>query len=333
MADADRNRSLDLLPPAAWAAVRTGALEGRTLFITGATGFVGRWLLAAVGRVNDHLARPLLVRALSRSTAPLAAPWLTWVSGDVRDYQDDAHADLLLHAALPSTATPKAGDAALRETARRGAEMVAAHAVRCGTRRSLVLSSGAVYGATTGPVAESAPLESLATDDTYAHAKRDVEMIARAGAGGGHDVVVARLFTCIGAGYRSHGHLAHVSLIADALAGRPLLLRSDGSAVRSYLFGADLAVWLLALLSCEGSDTVNVGSDVPVSLLEFARLVARISGRGPDAVTVGGASATVRPHFVPDIAHARSRYGLEPWTPLEQVIKQTLAPGARESTG
>jgi len=307
--------------------VDAAALAGRTLFITGATGFVGRWVLAAIAPLNARSAHPLSVRALTRSAgavAPYTAPWLTWVPGDVREFRDDAPADFLLHAALPSTATPAGGEAALMETARCGAKAVAAHAARAGVRRSVVLSSGAVYGATVGPVAESAPLASLAPDDAYAHAKREVEAIARAATGEGHDVVIARLFTCIGDGYRDHDHLAHVSLIADARAGRPLTLRSDGSAVRSYLFGADLAIWLLALLSRSGNDTVNVGSDAPVSLLDFARLVARLAGRGADGVQVGTAAPAARAHFVPDISRARATYRLAPWTPVDAAVAQML---------
>ena len=327
MADAERSGGLALLPPGAWEAVDSAALQGRTLFVTGATGFVGRWTLAAIAQLNARSARPLSVRALSRSAGtvmPYTAPWLTWVSGDVRGFRDDAPADFVLHAALPSTATPAGGEATLMETARRGAEAVAAHAARAGVHRSLVLSSGAVYGATVGPVAESASFGPLAPGDAYARAKREVEAIARAAAGKGQEVVIARLFTCLGHGYRNHGHLAHVSLIADVRAGRPLALRSDGSAVRSYLFGADLAVWLLALLSRSGSDTVNVGSDVPLSLLTFARIVARLAGRGANGVQVGTAVPTARAHFVPDISHARVKYNLAPWTPVDAAVAQML---------
>ena len=93
-----------------------------------------------------------MVRALARTPQRLAAPWLTWVRGDVREFHDDARADYVLHAGLPSTSTPPGGDAVLRETAVRGMERVADHAAACGARRLLVLSSGAVYGAATMPL-------------------------------------------------------------------------------------------------------------------------------------------------------------------------------------
>lgn len=324
MIDAARGRGLDALPAGAWATIRTERLAGQTLFLTGATGFAGRWLLAAIARINAETPHPLRVRALARGESPFDSPWLTWVQGDIRQFTDSAHADLILHAALPSTATPAGGDAGLRETALRGAEAVARHAHAVGAARSVVLSSGSVYGTTYGPVTESSPLTELGVDDTYGAAKREVEAVAMASAASSHDVVVARLFTCIGVGYRAHGHLAHVSMLDDARAGRPIIIRSDGSAVRSYLFGADLAVWLLALLAGTGIDTVNVGSDQPITLVDFAHAVARAAGRSSESVVVRATDPIVRPYFVPDTSHAREKYGIKGWTPLRDAIELTM---------
>jgi nucleoside-diphosphate-sugar epimerase len=325
-----RARGLELLPSAAWKAIDRDTLTGRTLFLTGATGFVGRWVLAAIARLNSSAPQPLRVRALTRGEKPLSAPWLAWVEGDVRDFRDPERADLILHAALSSSATPPGGDDALMETASRGMASVAAHAKSNGQCRTVVLSSGSVYGTAYATLAESSPFAELTPDDSYAKAKREVESLARDAISAVREVVVARLFTCIGAGYRKHNHLAHVSMLDDARGGRPIVLRSDGSAMRSYLFGADLAVWILALLAGRGNDTVNVGSDEAISMLNFARIVSRAAGRGEDGVEVRATDPVVRPHFVPDIAHARARYGVAPWTSVATAVADAL--GQRSET-
>lgn len=321
-------QDFNAFPANVWNTIRGGGLGGRALFVTGATGFVGSWLLAAITRLNARLDRPISVRALSRQSHEPTEPWLTWVRGDVRDFRDDTHADLIVHAGLSSAATPPGGDAELRDTAVRGMESVMAHAQHVSASRVLVMSSGAVYGRVTGPVAETMPLGALDSGDTYAEVKREVEALAQADSTASLDVVIARLFTCIGAGYRHHEHLAHVSLLADARAGRTLTLRSDGKAVRSYLYGADLAVWLLTLLCGTGNDVVNVGSDVPMTIYAFAQRAARASGRGHDPVTTGPERDTLRPYFVPNIGHARAKYSLAPWTTVELAIARSLAGGA-----
>jgi nucleoside-diphosphate-sugar epimerase len=328
LADSARDRGLDLLPDAAWSTVRLPRLEGESLFLTGATGFVGRWVLAAIARLNARLKKPLRVTALSRGERPVEAPWLKWVSGDVRTLEVASlpAANLILHAALSSSATPPGGDAELMKTAVGGMSRVNSYATVHRARRMVVLSSGSVYGTAYGPLNEESPLAELETGDTYGRAKREVEQLAFSPSHAGRtEVVVARLFTCIGHGYRKHGHLAHVSMIDDARSGKPIVLRSDGSAIRSYLFGADLAVWLLAILSAEGSEVVNVGSDAGVSMLEFAKTVARVAGRGADAVVVKATDPVVRPVFVPDISRARSIFGVAPWTNVEAAIAQMLS--------
>jgi nucleoside-diphosphate-sugar epimerase len=328
LTDSDRDPGLDALPADAWRAIDIARLAGERLFVTGATGFVGRWLLAAIGRLNATAAIPIGVRALARSAAEPHADWLTWVRGDVRDYRDEASSTFIVHAALPSTAARSDRDAELRDVALRGAESVIRHARRAGTRRIVVLSSGAVYGPQQGAVTEDTPARAGRGQDAYADAKRDVEAMFDAERGADREIVLARLFTCIGCGYRNHGHLAHVGLLDAARTGRPIALRGDGTAVRSYLFGADLAVWLLVLLAGSGSDVVNVGSDEAITIGDFARLVARVAGRREDDVAVGADRDTRRPWFVPDIARARRQYGLAPWTPVARAVSLTLAAGS-----
>lgn len=313
------------LPNSRWSVIDWSALAGQTLFLTGATGFVGGWVLAAIAKMNAVSETPLYVRALTRGTQSFKRPWLTWVPGDIRNFTDGESVDLVLHAALPSTAIPPGGDSDLIDTACLGAERLMKHAVNSGSRRTMVLSSGAVYGPTSVPVSEDVTLGPIASTDTYAWAKREVETIAQEHTRRDHDVLIARLFACIGEGYRAHNHLAHVSLLKDARAGGPLFLNGDGTSIRSYLAGEDLGLWLVALLSRKGCDSVNVGSDAAMSIRELASLVARCACLDPTTVKFAGETAGARAYFVPDISKARMYYGLEPWTPVKTVVDRLMS--------
>jgi len=328
---ARRRADFDALPAPACRLLQDTGLSGRTIFLTGATGFVGGWVLGAVGWLNRGLRTPVRVRALSRLPQTSGPAWLTWVHGDVREFRDDAGSDYVLHAALPSAATPAEGARELHETAVGGAHATLEHARRSGVRRYLLLSSGAVYaGPADRALREDAPVghDPTARDPAYGEAKRAAEALCAAARDEhGLDVAIARLFTCIGPGYRAHRHLAHVSLLEDVLAGRPIRLASAGGAVRSYLYGADLAVWLLRLLTTERPGAiVNVGSDEALTLLEFARLVAHVAGRDDAAVVAGanGEPPAARPYFVPDISTARITFGLAAWTRAADAVRRTL---------
>jgi nucleoside-diphosphate-sugar epimerase len=274
--------------------------------------------------MNSVSETPLYVRALTRKTQSFKRPWITWVPGDIRNFTDDVPVDLVLHAALPSTSTPPGGELELFDIACLGVEHVMKHAAFSGSRRTMVLSSGAVYGDASLPVSEFVSLGPVPPTDTYARAKREVEAVARSFTRTNHDILVARLFTCFGEGYRSHNHLAHVSLLRQARAGGPLMLKGDGASIRSYLAGEDLGLWLLALLSRRGCDTVNVGSDTVMSIRDLALLVAQCAGLDQTKISFAGESAGARNYFVPDITKARNYYGLEPWTPVKTVVERLL---------
>src|SRR5581483_318338 len=170
------------------------ALRGQRIVLSGASGFVGSWLIAAVAWLNARLPKPIEMTGLSRSASRFAAPWYRHVIADVRRSAEPPAGDVLIHAAMSSEAAPAGGDEAIRDTASAGT-VWALRAAERGTR-TLLLSSGAVV--------ESA--------DAYAEAKRTMEAIATGAACGGQPVFVARLYTCLGPGYRAHGHLAHVAL-------------------------------------------------------------------------------------------------------------------------
>ena len=96
---------------------------------------------------------------------------------------------------------------------------------------------------------------------------------------------------------------------------------------RSYLYAADLAIWLWSILvNGESCRPYNVGSERAVSIRKLAEIVAE-SLQSPFPVRV---AAHPRPggtaeRYVPDISRARQELGLAEWVPLEEGIRRTAA--------
>ena len=207
-------------------------LRGKSVFVTGGTGFFGKWLLAGLCRAEAELGLGLRVTVLSRDPAAFRrqfpevaqVPSLDFMRGDVTAITDDFRADYLIHGAADSSAV-------VDETVRsrvivEGTRRMTGLARTSGARM-LFVSSGAVYGATRNAREDDA-VESLTA---YGQAKREAERLC-------DEAVIARAFAFLGPWLPLEAHFAAGNFLRDAMRGGPILVRGDGTALRSYLHPA-----------------------------------------------------------------------------------------------
>lgn len=316
------------------------ALEGKTLFITGGTGFFGYWLLSLLDLLQQG-GHHFHVRLLSRdprrfqAVAPFfaAQPWIDFVTGDARHFTDERPADLLIHAATDTHAQAHTRPLAIMDDVLLGTRNTLEQALAQGVKRALFVSSGAVYGPAARAAShtpETTPLQrSLEQPDPYGEAKATAELWSQHfGAAHGLCIPVARCFAFVGAGLDLDGHFAIGNFIRDGLAGQGVRVQGDGTPLRSYLYGADLAVWLLQLLlRGEHGRAYNVGSDQAITIEQLARQVNRQLSPA-QAVTLARQPVDnpLRSCYVPSIERARQELQLDVWTPLAQAIAGTAHP-------
>jgi dTDP-glucose 4,6-dehydratase len=310
-------------------------LAGKRIFMTGGTGFIGYWLLMTLAQLNAQGAYISVVvlsrnpsRFLQRYPEFNTATWLQFISGDVRDYPiPEGKFDLFIHGAADTSPDAAHHARELFDTIMRGTQRVLDHAVACGTRRVLMISSGAIYGEQPPEVShipENAPYACSSTDpvDAYAEGKRAMEMLAVCyGREYGIEPVIARCFAFVG--YGLPPHLAVGQLINSALADGRIVITGDGKTVRSYLYAADLAVWLLAL-ACKGKSGVpyNVGSDEAFRLDELAQLIDETLDLDNLVAILGRTQSARRIRYIPDVSRIRQDIGVEVWTDMTTGIKR-----------
>ena len=318
-------------------------LLGASLFITGGSGFVGIWLLESLLHANQALHLNLRIVALMRDPgrfayrhSHLAAnPALVLHRGAMEDFEfpegDFTH---VIHAA--TTPYPLASGVNRRKVFERdvdGTRHVLDFASKKRIRRLLFTSSGAVYGRQP-PDLSHIPEEypgapsTLDTGSGYGQAKRASEFLCvTSGAEHGYDVVVARLFAFVGPHLPQESIFAVGNFVRDALRGGPVVVQGDGTPFRSYLYAADMAIWLWTMLmKGQAGEAYNVGSDEAITIRDLAARVAEIHGMAcPVEVLTPARPGEPASRYVPDVSKATRDLGLQPLIELDDAIARYLA--------
>lgn len=316
-------------------------LNGAHLFITGGTGFFGRWLVEGILYARDCLGIHLEITLLSRNPQRVLATlphWrnlrdVHWLEGDVRDFltpsQRFTH---IIHAATDSDPARQNDKTALLDILIGGSNRVFSLAAECGTKRVLYVSSGAVYGRNTylRPIAEHDRLgpDSMDSNASYAIGKRTAEhMGCIAAAEHRFDFVAARCFAFVGPGMPINGHFAIGNFIRDAIWGDRIVIKGDGTPVRTYLYAADLCFWLYTLLvSAPSGRAFNVGAEQAMNLREVACLVRdSVNPKAEVCITQTPTPDTTPNYYVPNVRRSHEELGLASWTSLETGIRRTVS--------
>jgi nucleoside-diphosphate-sugar epimerase len=318
-------------------------LSGERLFITGGTGFFGKWVLESLLHANRSLGVQVSALVLtrnadgfSREMPGLASnPAITLHGGDLTDFTfPDGTFSHVLHMGTTSSTATFNNEEPLAKFANiaHGTERALEFAVRGRAVRFLHTSSGAVYGRQPDDIAFLPEEFSVAPDPTVTaaavgHSKRVAEFLTAAYAEKyGIQATNARCFSFIGPHLPLDIHYAAGNFIRDALAGGPIVVRGDGAPQRSYLYAADLVIWLLTIMVRGTPGRVyNVGSEEDVTIGELAHRVARLAPV-PVQVTIAGSSpaSPLRDRYVPSTARARRELGLETLISLDDAIARTF---------
>lgn len=316
-------------------------LEGARIFVTGGTGFFGCWLLESFAWACDHLPLHARMTVLTRSPeafhkkAPHLAshPAITLLQGDVRcfAFPDSRYTHVIHGAAEASAQLNTAQPQAMFDTIVSGTRRILQFAVAAGVQRCLILSSGAVYGPQPADTVRITELygggpDPLDPTSAYAECKRVSELLGSVYAHAhGIAVPVARCFAFVGPHLPLNEHFAIGNFIGDCLHQRPIQVHGDGTPYRSYLYAADLAIWLWTILVRGGScRPYNVGSEEAISIGELAATV-RTTLPGEHPVRIAGCpSPGARPQrYIPDTARARNEFGLREHISLREGIRRT----------
>jgi len=200
---------------------------------------------------------------------------------------------------------------------------------RAKAARFLLASTSEVYGdPLVHPQAEEywGNVNPIGPRGVYDEAKRFAEAITMAyHRTHGLETRIVRIFNTIGARMRPNDGRAVPAFAMQALRGEPLTVFGDGSQTRSVGYVGDLVEGLVRLLESDYSDPLNIGNPHEVTVLELAKMVARIAGRDDSEVVFMDRPEDDPMVRQPNIARARAVLGWEPKVSLEEALERTVA--------
>ncbi len=281
-------------------------LRGASFFITGGTGFFGRWLLESFSHANDEMNLGMTALVLSRDysiSSDRQYAGVRFMCGECKDFMlPGGHFDYIIHAANGPGMTE-------------GAKRIVYLSQKKNVHNILFTSSGAVYGEQRVPfVSESDP---CAANTSLGLEKIECERILIE-----RGAKVARCFTFVGPHLPMDGRFAIGRFLGDVMAGQPIRVTGGERIERSYLYSADIVIWLLKiLLDGRRGGIYNVGSSDSVSVEKLANEDGAMAGC---MVLPGKLPDQLPNRYVPAVGLAEKELGLRVLVGRDDAIRRTL---------
>jgi len=317
-------------------------LRGKRVFLTGGTGFFGCWLLPSFLDANARLGLGARITVLTRNAEAFAGkmpevaadPAISFVTGDVRNFAfPDEKFDYVIHAATDASAKLNTEEPLkMIDVVAEGTRHALEFTRHCGARRFMLTSSGAVYGRLPAGMTHVSEdfmggPDTLGHPVAYAEGKRFAEALTGIYSKTyGFESVVVRSFAVVGPYLPLDIHFAMGNFIRDGINGDPIIVGGDGTPRRSYLYGADLAIWLWVMLfRGESCRAYNMGSDEAISIGELAHLVAECFPHHVEVQIKGQPKpGQIDEWYVPSVERAKDELGLAVHVGLRDGIRRTI---------
>ena len=300
-------------------------LKNKSVFITGATGLFGLWLLEFLLFLNKKYDFNISITILTRSYNNFISKYpkfkdynINYIENDVVNFKLNKRYDFffdLVWAKLKNNEYTY-------DTMISGIKNVINICRDIEVEKLLFISSGSVYGKQPSNILKITEDTKGIPINDYAKAKKYSEELLLDSK---INIGIARGFSFVGA-YMKLDYFAMANFIDSVINNRDIIINGDGSPIRSYLYMADAIYWLLTiLLKSKNKSIYNVGGG-GISIYDLAKKVAKQNNNYTGEIKVlGKTNIGVAPErYVPDISKIIKELGVKENYTLEAAIKRTI---------
>jgi nucleoside-diphosphate-sugar epimerase len=238
--------------------------------------------------------------------------------------------DYVIHAATSTQISESENFKYLSKTILSGTERLLGLCEKVEIKHFFYVSSGAVYGLHHSKdidLHEECDFAPKVTSkyENYGHFKRIAELyVADYHARSNVPTTIGRLFSFSGADLSLDAPLALVQFLKQALKENKIVVKGDGSALRSYMDQVDMVNWILTMLNrSSGVEIFNIGSDCPISVLSLAKKM--VSLVGPCSIEVVGDQSQRSNFYIPNVDKAKQFHGLKLNKSLDESVLSMIS--------
>lgn len=312
-------------------------LRGQNIFISGASGFFGSWLLETLLFAANRLDLGAKVWTLTRDMdrfrfrLPHLAnhPAVELVGGGVEEFVfPQKKMAYVIHSMVPEPGMPLPE---MEKWFEMGTLRLLELALRDRSEGFLLCSTGAVYQPQNRPLREEDPLIPLDAPLSYGRIRRQVEdQCLAACEKQGIPLKIARGFAFAGPRLPENAGFALADFLRDAREGRPIKIKGTGSPVRSYMHAKDMTLWLWKIiLSVSEKGIFNLGSEEGVRIADLAAQISYMVKTKVEKTAPSPLPNDQKLFYVPSALKALKTFDLPTPTNLRKTLIEALAKGPK----
>ncbi|WP_083829601.1 NAD-dependent epimerase/dehydratase family protein [Cloacibacillus evryensis] len=309
-------------------------LENARIFLTGGTGFFGKWFMHSFVYLNRELHLNASMTVLSRAPGKFLSlnpsfincADIDFITGDLKNFGFvGRHFDFIIHAgaSLGTKKDMKDNEEEVVASISDGTMHVLEYAKYTGAEKLLFTSSGAVYGIQPPEIPNISEESPALPVSTYGKAKLKAESMC---VESDINTSIARCFAFVGPYLPLDAQYAIGNFIHNLLLHEKITIKGDGRPYRSYLYTSDLMIWLWTiLLEGKNNSTYNVGSEEAFSIAELAKIVSDCSEHKIPYEILGTPNYDIpAPRYIPSTQKAQRELGLKQNVSMVDGIIRTI---------
>ena len=312
-------------------------LKSSHILITGGTGFVGNWLTEMLIYLNENFNFNVTIYLLSRNVAQRINhsefKYIHYIKSDVKNLKELPRTiEYILHAAgTPDSREHVSNSIKTIDTFYKGTQNILDLASRLPNLIKVIhFSSNKIYGTNYSrtPMHESnTTIVGNNNQDVYSESKRISETLCKAYISELHlPIIIVRPFAFIGPFQSLDKPWAINNFIRDAILGGPIRILGNELTAKSYMYGSDLAYFILNILT-QGKvgEVYNLGSSDSTTLVELASKIKNIINSDIEIKIRSSKDQYSKTSFdVPDTSKVENELNIKSSFDIDEALKRTI---------